>query len=406
MRVGVLGGGLQGCCIALALADRGVRVTLFDRNRNLVTRAGAANEGKIHLGYMYAGDPSLKTARTMMAGALAFEPFLKRHLGAASPALRTSAPAIYVIHRDAQLPPAQIAGYLKTVHSLIAEQAGGDASAYFGMDLGSPPRRLSAAEREADFNADLAVDAYETAEVAVDPMVVADAVRTCIAAHPLIETRLGCEILDAVEEPDHIFVVGQDGDGKVKEPFDQVINALWCGRLALNERVGLETGRAWVHRLKYGVSFRLPEGAARPPSATFILGPFGEVVSYGEGHTYLTWYPACLRAISREITPPDWATYPPDPMRSEVLAGTLTAMQEIVPALRGLDPGTLPEALVKGGVIVAWGATDIYDPRSELHRRYEIGVTTRGRFHSVDPGKLTMAPFFAEACADRVLGRA
>jgi glycine/D-amino acid oxidase-like deaminating enzyme len=57
MRVGVLGGGLQGCCAALALADRGAQVALFDRNQALVTRAGAANEGKIHLGYMYAGDP-------------------------------------------------------------------------------------------------------------------------------------------------------------------------------------------------------------------------------------------------------------------------------------------------------------------------------------------------------------
>jgi len=63
---------------------------------------------------------------------------------------------------------------------------------------------------------------------------------------------------------------------------------------------------------------------------------------------------------------------------------------------------SVPEALVKGGVIVAWGATDIYDPLSELHQRYEISVTT-SRFHSIDPGKLTMAPYFAEECAGRIL---
>jgi len=39
---------------------------------------------------------------------------------------------------------------------------------------------------------------------------------------------------------------------------------------------------------------------------------------------------------------------------------------------------------------------------SELHQRYEIGVTT-SRFHSIDPGKLTMAPYFAEGCAGRIL---
>jgi glycine/D-amino acid oxidase-like deaminating enzyme len=53
--VGVLGGGLQGCCTALALAERNVRVVLFDKNEALLSRAAVANEGKIHLGYMYAG---------------------------------------------------------------------------------------------------------------------------------------------------------------------------------------------------------------------------------------------------------------------------------------------------------------------------------------------------------------
>jgi hypothetical protein len=57
-------------------------------------------------------------------------------------------------------------------------------------------------------------------------------------------------------------------------------------------------------------------------------------------------------------------------------------------------------------VIVAWGETDIYDPGSELHRRYEIGVTSAGRYHSIDPGKLTMAPFFAEQCAQRIIASA
>jgi hypothetical protein len=77
-------------------------------------------------------------------------------------------------------------------------------------------------------------------------------------------------------------------------------------------------------------------------------------------------------------------------------------MSRIVPSLAELRPEAMPDACVKGGVIVAWGETDIYDPASELHRRYEIGVTSCGRFHSVDPGKLTMAPLFAEVCAERI----
>jgi hypothetical protein len=79
-------------------------------------------------------------------------------------------------------------------------------------------------------------------------------------------------------------------------------------------------------------------------------------------------------------------------------------MAEFVPSLRAVDVEMLEDVTVKGGVIVAWGETDIYDPASELHRRFEIGVTSTGRFHSIDPGKLTMAPYFANLCADRITG--
>jgi hypothetical protein len=77
-------------------------------------------------------------------------------------------------------------------------------------------------------------------------------------------------------------------------------------------------------------------------------------------------------------------------------------MAKFVVSLLDLDPDELVDVSVKGGVIVAWGETDIYDPRSELHKRYEIGVTSNRQFHSIDPGKLTMAPYFAELCADRI----
>lgn len=403
MRVGVLGGGLQGCCVALALADRGAQVTLFDRNHALITRAGAANEGKIHLGYMYAGDPSLQTARTMMTGALAFQPFLTRHLGSHSPALRTSVPATYVVHRDAQASPEAIGQYLMKVHELIAERTAQGASSYFGLDLQPPPRRLSSGEREACFNGELAVAAYETPEVAINPTVVAEAMREHIAAHPRIEVRLGSVISGAAEDETGVWVTGHNQDGAVRERFDHVVNALWDGRLSLDAAMGRSIRRAWIHRLKYGVSFRLPEGIPAPPSATFVLGPFGEVVSYADGTIYLTWYPTCLRDISYDIQPPDWANFPGEPLRSEVINGTFEAMRMIVPALRNIEPATAPEITVKGGAIVAWGATDIYDRESELHRRYEIGITTNGRVHSIDPGKLTMAPFFAEQCADRIM---
>jgi glycine/D-amino acid oxidase-like deaminating enzyme len=403
MRVGILGGGLQGCCVALSLAERGVDVTLFDRNDQLLSRAAVANEGKIHLGYMYANDPSHSTARMMMQGALAFAPFFARHLGLSRDSMTVSRPAAYVVHRDSQRTPDEVSQYLNSVHALIREASEGRGDAYFGRELSDGPRIWSAAQREAEFDPEVALAAFDTPEVAIDPVALAGAVRDRLDAERRIDIRLRHEVI-SVEDGSGLDVILQGPGGTGRERFDHVVNALWDGRFAINEKRGLRPNRPWLHRLKYGVSFRLPQGTSLPPSATFVSGPFGEVVSYSDGLTYLTWYPVCLQGISNEVTPPDWPTYPPEPQRSQLLEGTLNAMARFVPSLRALNSGMLKDVTVKGGVIVAWGQTDIYDPASELHRRFEIGVTTIGRFHSVDPGKLTMAPYFADVCTDRILG--
>jgi glycine/D-amino acid oxidase-like deaminating enzyme len=402
MRVGVLGGGLQGCCAALALAERAAKVTLFDKNDALLSRAAVANEGKIHLGYMYAGDPTLSTAKTMMAGALSFAPFLERHLGQPAQSFSVSVPATYVVHRDSQRSPEDVCAYLRTVHALINEAAEGNSQSYFGKDLCAALRPWSPAEKEAEFDPAIALAAFSTPEIAINPIALAGTLRECIAAHPLIEVRCSRSIVGAEVESDGICVLSNGREGPSRDSFDHVVNALWDGRLSLNETLGFRTNRPWIYRLKYGVSFRLPPDVRPPPSATFVLGPFGEVVTYGDGIIYLTWYPECLQAISTDMAPPNWDTYPPEPVRSRIITGTLRALSVIMPSLCGLHAESLPEACVKGGAIVAWGKTDIYDPASELHRRFEIGVTSEGRFHSVDPGKLTMAPYFAEICAARI----
>ena len=160
-----------------------------------------------------------------------------------------------------------------------------------------------------------------------------------MALHPKIEIRCNRDVVGAEQERLAIRVVSNGPDGTERNRFDHVVNALWDGRLALNETVGLRANRPWLHRLKYGVSFRLPDDMKSPPSATFVSGPFGEVVSYSDRLTYLTWYSACMQAISTEVTPPAWPTYPPEPLRSRILTGTLRALSEIMPSLRGLDVG-------------------------------------------------------------------
>jgi glycine/D-amino acid oxidase-like deaminating enzyme len=177
MHVGVLGGGLQGCCIALALAERGLRVTLFDRNDALLSRTAVANEGKIHLGYMYAGDPTFSTAKTMMTGAFAFAPFFERYLGRPAQTLAVSVPATYVVHRDSQHSVEAVSAYLSSVHTLITEYAESRGATYFGKKLSTALRPWSAAEIDAEFNSAIALAAFGSPEVAIDPVKLAKRLR-------------------------------------------------------------------------------------------------------------------------------------------------------------------------------------------------------------------------------------
>src|SRR5207248_669709 len=82
-------------------------------------------------------------------------------------AMTVSRPAAYVVHRDSQRSPQQVSHYLAAVHALIGEASDGKRGAYFGRDLGSELRMWSAAERETEFDPEVALAAFDTPEVAI-----------------------------------------------------------------------------------------------------------------------------------------------------------------------------------------------------------------------------------------------
>ena len=65
----ILGGAQENTLITCKLlAERGHEVDLFERRAEAVSQASFANEGKIHLGFIYAKDGGLRTADRMIEG--------------------------------------------------------------------------------------------------------------------------------------------------------------------------------------------------------------------------------------------------------------------------------------------------------------------------------------------------
>ena len=190
MRVAVLGAGLQGVCVALELAARGVRVDLFDKNADCVTQASAQSEGKIHLGFVYGNDRSRRTARTMIRGALSFAPLLRRWIGSKIDKVPVSSPFQYLVHANSMLTIDEVRAHFEACRNIAGECAADGAGEYFGQDLHAPSRELSHAELAAAFDTRRVRAAFQTPEIAIDPEALAAILRAHVRTIPEISLRL------------------------------------------------------------------------------------------------------------------------------------------------------------------------------------------------------------------------
>jgi glycine/D-amino acid oxidase-like deaminating enzyme len=397
-RIAVLGAGFQGVCIALEIARRKRPVTLFDREAAPITQAGAKNEGKVHLGFVYANEPDRRTADAMIAGALSFDEPVRRWCGLETLEPLLSTPYVYGVLADTMVSVPEIEKHF----AYIAERIAGRP--YLGATLGAPYRRLDQREKARLFDDETTLAAFATEERAVMPERMAELLRGAVAAEPLIDLRAGCEV-QAVSESGGAFTVSYSRDGVAeRERFSDVVNCLWTDRVKIDATLGVKPAHRYFHRYKAGILVSLYPGAPQAPSATFILGSYGDAVNFGDDGLYLSWYPAGMIAVSRDIAPPDWRNLPDEATEARIIRETAAAAARLMPVLRGHEADLVANARVLGGTIVATGASDIDDPESRLHRRIDIGLSSVGRYHSLDPGKYAMVPYYALKTVDRLLG--
>ncbi|HYM82341.1 MAG TPA: FAD-dependent oxidoreductase [Candidatus Limnocylindria bacterium] len=399
----VLGAGLQGTGVALELARRGLGVTLVDRDACPLNRASLRNEGKIHLGFIYANDHSLGTAFLQLDGALRFRRILARWIDPEVEWLALSTPFHYLVAHDSLVAPDRLADHYARVEERYRRQLAKDQDLdYLGARPENLVRPLAVGEIAAHFDPARFAAGFATAELAIDTDVLAACLRRAVAESPNI-TFLPSHVVRVIsEESDGYRIEGDGTEGPWCIWANQVVNATWERRLALDRQLGIPPPENLLHRLKFRVIGRLPVELRGAPSVSMVLGRFGDIVVRRDGTAYLSWYPAGLRGWSHDIEPPaEW-----DPAcRGEV--SPLLSREIAADILAGIDAwypgiGRCETLTVDAGAIVAIGRSDVDDASSALHDRSRIGVTSRGAYHSVDTGKLTTAPLFAIEAADRV----
>jgi hypothetical protein len=398
-KVAVVGAGLQGAAAALELASTGIKVDLYEREPACVSRASAQNECKIHLGYVFAKDTSLATARVLSKGAFNFAPLMRRWLGDDFDKISVSAPFHYLVHKDSIVPVDELARFYEAVYAInLEDQENGD---YLGATVASAPTLVSGREDDGLYNPARVQAVFRTHELGIDPQQLAALVRLRLAAQPDIRVITDAVVAEVQPSSDEVRLAFDHAGARHSESYDHVVNTAWDGRLALDAKINLVPNRPWSFRVKHFLRLEV-DRTLEMPSTTIVLGPFGDMVNYRNGAFHLSWYPAGMRGMSADLVPPQqWLPLPPE-QEAEVREGIMNGLVSVVPRLAMLKEDALERAQISGGVIFAWGDRDIDDPSSELHQRYDIGPKSWGRYHSVDTGKLTMAPLFGKQVADRI----
>ena len=398
-RVAILGGGIMGACIALLLARRGFEVAVFDRESAPLASASRWNEGKIHLGYLYGADPTMRTARLLLPGGLLFRRLILELVGSDVAPHTTSHDDIYLIHRRSVVDVEAVRAQFAAVSDLVRSHA--DARWYLADVSGAGARELSQSELAAIADPTEIVAAFEVPERSVSTPWVADRLVDALRSQRRVSLHMGVTIsgahpVDSAHGPWRVL-----GAPHLDQRFDLVVNALWDGRLAIDRTAGLELEAGWSHRYRLSVFARTSQSVTTR-SALVAFGPFGDVKNYNDRDFYLSWYPTGLVAQGHAVS-----------LRRP---STLTAndelqfVREVGEKLAKLIPGAAEilaaaeDLKVRGGFVFAQGRGSLGNLKSTLHRRDRFGVRRLGNYYSVDTGKYSTAPWMAAKLATDICG--
>jgi hypothetical protein len=398
-QVAILGGGIVGCISACLLTDLGYEVVIVEQAEHVMDGASRWNDGKIHLGYTFTGRDTFETAELLQEGAAAFAPVLESVIGSAMAEAWFGGAVTYVVDRDSIYDAETLWHRTQVVAGMLERSRERSPRLQAVMTDGPMLERVTTAEAMRVTGRDTNMAGWRTTERHVSTRAIAASIRRALAERdvPVVRGR--------------VTTVGKAGerwrvtlDDARTVTADAVLNALWQDRAVIDHEVAPDDrSNAGINiRFKYCL-FGTNADLGPIGSSTRILGPFGDIATYGTGEAYLSWYPTALVARSDSITPP----IVPAADREAIVAGTLAGLG--LPKSILETPGA--EWRVRGGYVVAYGRGDVGDPATLLHTRHRAGIREpRPGYVSVDTGKYTLGPLFAaravEAVRRRVTSRA
>lgn len=398
-RIAILGAGIMGSSLALFLARKGADVTLFDKAKEPFSAASRWNEGKIHLGYLYAADPSLRTAEHVMPGGLKFRPLVEELLETSIEPAITQENDIYLCHRNSVVKPEAMESYMQQVTQKLHTHP--DMAQYLTNSLNGQLKHLNKNELAKVSDSSDIITGFSVPEYSVITTWIADRFVEAIHAEKRIKLQMKTKI-EAISSSSGSSEGPWDIHTSVGmfASYDYVINALWQGRMAIDQTVGLQPSGVWTNRFRQSLFVRTSE-LVHTPCAIIATGPFGDIKNYNGRDFYLSWYPDGLRVESSDISPPelDSLNMPNYDFLSNSIFNHLQAYLPWAERIRECAE----RISVEGGWVFAAGSGQLSDPSSSLHKRSDYGIFRQGSYLSIDTGKYSTAPLLAKSLANTLI---
>jgi glycine/D-amino acid oxidase-like deaminating enzyme len=407
----IIGGGVAGVTAALELTARGYAVDILEAGPRLFDGVSTRQSHREHLGHHYPGDPSGRTAKLCMQGALAFE---RRYPGFTSGerpwfnfvVRGCDDPAAPPWERSSIVSAAEYRGYCDTLRALYTQLLAEERDVPFG-----PAPAFCRVLDERDYAhlvapARVALGVASPERVILTERFVAHLARR-VRNEPAITVRTGHRVIGAEPRGGGYRLAVREAGASRALDYPQVINATWSHAPLLDEAVGAPAVRSTI-RLRLITHVDLPGVLAGEPSLFFTLGAFGNYTNLGRtsrsaAEAAVFYVPVCDAGSTteREI-PADWKALIADglgPARARDIGHeVIRGMARFVPALAS---ARLHETRV--GTVITRGDADIWDRESAVHRRDEAGVeSVAPGWHSVNVAKLTYCVWVADAVADAV----
>lgn len=400
--IAIIGAGGLGVCAALELAQRGFKIDLYEAHSETIRKATYVNEGKIHLGFIYAMDKDMRTAKKMIDGAVHFMSYLKRWIDV-NPEHVISTPFYYCSHKASLLKHEQLEMHYKKCIEYYDEAKSYFKKSYLDLFDTLELSKLNKSAAEQIANPEYIDAVFSTSEHSVEPRVIAKLLNEALAENDSINLFINTKVESVSRVGTKVKVSALQNGGVVQNKYSQVINCSWNGLLSIDETMGIIPEEPWSMRYKFGNKILIPIHSESLPSCTLVQGPFGDTVNFKNRGAFVSWYPIGRTGWSEGSSPPDWDNMYSIEKRYDIFWRSFEELVKRVPRLKNLS-FTEKDISPVGGVIYALGNTDVDNKHSKLHTRFDVGIRSFQNYHSVNTGKYTLIPLLAVQLADRIEG--